>query len=185
MQPESYAKWLAAFRLASKGKTIASTAYVVEKQTILSFLKPQLAAEKDKSRSGGSRAELSGPDVMTRTTTGTLAAEPGAGARSVSNTDGLQLEAGTLRRGSQGSGAGNTGTMRSTASGGGLTLPRHPSQALLEGLKIEDFLPPTLLKKYSYKQVPPRIHIRPPLIALFSSAADLIVLIARTRILIC
>ena len=40
-QEEQYAKWMAAFRLASKGKTMADSSYDQEVQSILAFLAMQ------------------------------------------------------------------------------------------------------------------------------------------------
>lgn len=40
-QEQQYAKWMAAFRLASKGKTMADSSYDTEVQSILSFLSMQ------------------------------------------------------------------------------------------------------------------------------------------------
>jgi kindlin 2 len=41
MQEKPYAHWMAACRLASKGKTMADSSYSLEVQNILSFLKMQ------------------------------------------------------------------------------------------------------------------------------------------------
>ncbi len=41
LQERQYAQWMAACRLASKGKTMADSSYSLEVQNILSFLKMQ------------------------------------------------------------------------------------------------------------------------------------------------
>ncbi len=72
-QKEQYARWLAALRLSSKGKTIASTAFDLEQQTILSFLAMQTP---EKSDGGSKKSHASSEQLVTRTQTGTLSATP-------------------------------------------------------------------------------------------------------------
>ncbi|CAF1684766.1 unnamed protein product, partial [Didymodactylos carnosus] len=48
---EQYAQWMAAFRLASKGKTIADLSYTTEKDSILTLLNMQRPANISSSTS--------------------------------------------------------------------------------------------------------------------------------------
>lgn len=137
--------WLAAFRLTSKGKTLAArTAYDSERNTIINFLelqtKPSLpgAAAKFSLPATSSPSPLhASPAKASLDVTGTLRMDSARTAQTPPPTGDGTLRNKTLSR---------RGTIDSTAS---------RESAEYSQIVPEDFIAPRVLKKFSSKQVGP------------------------------